>query len=72
MVKCVTKGLYVRFGHVKGYALGMKACKEVSYTNSTYLSMYLVAKYMRLPNFWKTPKMYKPLGILSGDPMAPL
>ena len=48
----------------------VKACKEGEYTNSTFFYMYLGAKYMRLPNFWKVTKMYNPLAILSWDPMA--
>ena len=34
------------------------------------IPMYLVTKYMRLPNFRKTPKIYKPLGMLGSDPIA--
>ena len=37
-----------------------------------YFYMYLVAKYGRFPNFWKTRKVYNPLGILSLDPMSPI
>ena len=44
---------------------GVKACKEGDYTNSTYFYMYLVGKYMRLPIFWKTPKICNPLGMLT-------
>ena len=38
------------------------ACKEGDYTNSTLFYMYFGAKYMRMPRFWKIPKMYNPLG----------
>ena len=36
------------------------------------IAMYLVTKYMRLPDFRKTPKIYNPLGMLSWDPIAPM
>ena len=32
--------------------------------------MYLVAKYMRLLNFWVTPNVNKPLSILTCNPMS--
>ena len=57
-------------GEGKGYDPGIKACKEGDYTKRTFFYMYLGAKYMRMPKFWKIPKMYNPLGILSCNPMA--
>ena len=58
----VAKDIYARSGEVKLYDPGVKACKEGDYTNLTNFHMYLVAKYMRLPNFPKAPKVYNPLG----------
>ena len=37
-----------------------------------YFCTYLVAKYMILPDFWITPNVDNPLGMLSWDPMASL
>ena len=41
--------------HAAGKSSDM-ASQEGDYTNPMYFYLYLVAKYMRLPNFWKTPK----------------
>ena len=63
--------IYARSGEVKCYDQGVEACKDGDYTNSTYFYIYLIGKYMRLPNSWKAPKMYNPLGMLCSDPIAP-
>ena len=56
VAKWVAMDIYAPSGEVTSYDPGVKACKEGDYTQSTYFYMYLVAKYMRWPNFWKAPK----------------
>ena len=72
VAKWVAMDIHARSRKVKRYHPGVKACKEGDYTNSMYFYTHLVAKYMRLPNFGKTAKIYNLLGMLSWDPIAPI